>query len=122
MQNFILTFLFFVFSISLNAQNTIDRATIINSPKQIADFALEDIKILSENFNQISERQTKALYELYLYKYERLTNQLTENELISLTNSMKERTKAILGNDLYLTVSENQNIFYRITGLVYLAQ
>ena len=122
MRKTILTFLFVTCCISMNAQNTIDRATIKSSPDQVAEFCMEDIKLLSENFNQITDKQVKALYNLFEIKYTALSKDLTEKELTDLTNSIKERTKIVLGDDLYIEVSQNQDLFYRITGLAYLAQ
>lgn len=104
----------------MNAQNTIDRSTIKSSPDQVAEFSTEDIKLLSDNFSQITEKQNKALFQLFEIKYKELSKELTEKELVDLTNSIKNRTKIVLGDDLYIELSQNQELFYRITGLVYL--
>ena len=106
----------------MNAQNTIDRATIKSSPDQVAEFSVEDIELLSENFNQISKNQAQTLYNLFVHKYETLSKDTSEQDLVSLTDSMKARIKVVLGDDLYSEVSQNQDLFYRITGLAYLAQ
>lgn len=106
----------------MNAQNTIDRATIKSSPNQVVEFSVEDVKLLKENFNQISESQAKFLFQLFEIKYSALSKDLTEQELIELTDSMKARTRAVLGDDLYLEISQNQELFYRMTGLAYLAK
>lgn len=106
----------------MNAQNIIDRATIKNSPNQVVEFSVEDVKLLKENFNQISESQAKFLFQLFEIKYSALSRDLTEQELIELTDSMKARTRAVLGDDLYLEISQNQELFYRMTGLAYLAK
>ncbi len=106
----------------MNAQNIIDRATIKSSPNQVVEFSVEDVKLLKENFNQISESQAKFLFQLFEIKYSALSRDLTEQELIELTDSMKARTRAVLGDDLYLEISQNQELFYRMTGLAYLAK
>lgn len=118
----ILSLLFVTCCISMNAQNTIDRATIKSSPDQVAEFSVEDIELLSENFNQISKNQAQTLYNLFVHKYETLSKDTSEQDLVSLTDSMKARIKVVLGDDLYSEVSQNQDLFYRITGLAYLAQ
>lgn len=106
----------------MNAQTTIDRTTIKNSPGQVIEFSAEEIKLLKENFNQISESQAKFLFQLFEIKYTALSKDLTEKELIELTDSMKARTRVVLGDDLYLEISQNQELFYRMTGLAYLGK
>lgn len=122
MKKIILSFLFVTCCVTMNAQNIIDRATIKNSPNQVVEFSVEDVKLLKENFNQISESQAKFLFQLFEIKYSALSRDLTEQELIELTDSMKARTRAVLGDDLYLEISQNQELFYRMTGLAYLAK
>jgi len=122
MKKIILSLVFLSFSVSMNAQNSIDRQTIKNAPDRLIEFSTADIKILCDTYNQISKDQAKSIYDLCLYKYQRLTQDLTEKELIDLTNSIKERSKIILGDDLYLEIAKNQDLFYRITGITYLAQ
>lgn len=122
MKKIILSILFVTCSITINAQNTIDRSTIKSSPDQVAEFSTEDIKLLSENFNQITEKQNKALFQLFEIKYKELSKELTEKELVDLTNSIKNRTRIVLGDDLYIELSQNQELFYRITGLAYLVK
>lgn len=106
----------------MNAQNTIDRTTIKSSPDQIAEFSVEDINILSKNYSQITEKQAQSLYNLFVYKYQTLSKETSEEDLVALIESMKARTKVVLGDDLYLEISQNQELFNRITGLAYLAQ
>lgn len=122
MRKIILPLFFVAFSITMNAQNTIDRTTIKSSPDQIAEFSVEDINILSKNYSQITEKQAQSLYNLFVYKYQTLSKETSEEDLVALTESMKARTKVVLGDDLYLEISQNQELFYRITGLAYLAQ
>ncbi|WP_177762389.1 hypothetical protein [Flavobacterium sp. I3-2] len=122
MKKIILSFLFVTCCVTMNAQNIIDRATIKSSPNQVVEFSVEDVKLLKENFNQISESQAKFLFQLFEIKYSALSRDLTEQELIELTDSMKARTRAVLGDDLYLEISQNQELFYRMTGLAYLAK
>jgi len=122
MQKIILSVLLMVFSISINAQNAISRETIQSSPNKLVEFASEDIDLISEEHKNLTANQKKALYDLNLYKYQVLSNETSENELIALTNSLKERTKFILGNDLFMEISQNENLFHRITGLIYLVQ
>lgn len=122
MRKIILPLFFVAFSITMNAQNTIDRTTIKSSPDQIAEFSVEDINILSKNYSQITEKQAQSLYNLFVYKYQTLSKETSEEDLVALTESMKARTRVVLGDDLYLEISQNQELFNRITGLAYLAQ
>lgn len=122
MRKIILPLFFVAFSITMNAQNTIDRTTIKSSPDQIAEFSIEDINILSKNYSQITEKQAQSLYNLFVYKYQTLSKETSEEDLVALIESMKARTKVVLGDDLYLEISQNQELFNRITGLAYLAQ
>jgi len=121
MKKIFLSLLFVAFSISMNAQSAVERDVIKNSANELYQFVEEDINIIETNFSTLNESQKKALVDLYYYKYKMLTSELTSDELIDLTESMKARTKVVLGDDLYMEISENQNIFYRITGLAYLA-
>ena len=122
MKKIFLSLLFVAFSVSVNAQNPVDRQTIKNNPNNLNEYVLEDITILSNNFDAVTEDHEQALSELCYYKYKMLTSDITGEELVDLTNSLKERIRVVLGDELYLEVSQNQPIFYRITGTTYLAQ
>ena len=117
MKKIFLSLLFIAFS---NAQEAIDREILRNNPNEISQFVDQDLAILKNNFREITEKQEKALNEIYYNKYKMLTSNISNEDLEFLIDSTKERTKVILGNDLYVKVSENQPVFYRITGMVYL--
>lgn len=120
MKKIFLSLLFIAFSITMNAQEAIDREILRNNPNEISQFVDQDLAILKNNFREITEKQEKALNEIYYNKYKMLTSNISNEDLEFLIDSTKERTKVILGNDLYVKVSENQPVFYRITGMVYL--
>jgi len=120
MKKLFLSFFFFVFCFSVDAQNIIDRETIKNSSSEIRNFTLEDIAILQSNFPNFTEEHGIALTNIFYNKYKMLIGNLTDEDLEDLVNSTKETTKLILGEDLYLEVSENPTIFKRISGEIYL--
>lgn len=122
MKKIFTALLFIALSFSMNAQEAVSRETIKNNPNEIHEYTVQDVAILKSNFNEINDVQAKTLNELYYFKYKNLTSEITGDELENLVESMKARTRAVLGDDLYLKVSENTSLFNRITGAIYLAQ
>ena len=120
MKKILLSFLFVFFSISMNAQNIIERETIQNNPNTLSVYSNQDVAILSNNFSGINENQKKDLYRVFYKKYKTLVANRTNDEIVELVDSTKSEIKNILGNDLYTRVSQNNQIFNRLTGSIYL--
>lgn len=122
MKKIFLSLLFVTFCCTINAQNVIDRQLIKDSPNAISPFIDEDISLLSTTFNNISEVQLKELQRLYYYKYKTLTSEIAGEELEAYIASVKEKMEEILGETLYIQISENQALFDRVSGQVYINQ
>lgn len=123
MKKIFLSLLFITLSISVNAQNIVDRQTIKNNPnEQLVVFANEDITLLTNTFSNFNPDFGTELTQILYNKYKMLTSDLSEEELLELTESVKNQISTLFGEDLYLEVSQNEAIFNRITGIVYLAQ
>ena len=104
----------------MNAQNIIERETIQNNPNTLSVYSNQDVAILSNNFSGINENQKKDLYRVFYKKYKTLVANRTNDEIIELVDTTKSEIKNILGNDLYTRVSQNNQIFNRLTGSIYL--
>ena len=123
MKKIFLSLLFITLSISVNAQNIVDRQTIKNNPnEQLVVFANEDITLLTNTFSNFNPDFGPELTQILYNKYKMLTSDLSEEELLELTELVKNQISTLFGEDLYLEVSQNEAIFNRITGIVYLSQ
>ncbi len=114
--------MFVAFSISMNAQNIIDRQTIKDNPNNLTEFVNQDIAILRNNFPEFNKTDTKVLSKIFYFKYKSLTADLSNEELIELTDTLKEQLKTTLGDQLYSKIAENKDIFNRVTGTTYLTK
>lgn len=120
MKKILLSLAFIALSISVNAQNAVDRQTIKDNSSVLTPFIDGDISLLSTNFSTISEIQLKQLQRLSYYKYVALSSEMSGEELETYINSVKTNMEEILGTALYTQVSQNEAIFDRISGEAYL--
>lgn len=120
MKKILLSLAFIAFSFSVNAQNVIERQTIKDNPDNLFNFVNEDITLLYGSYPNLNEDYKPELINIIYNKYKSLTSELHEDEIIELTDSVKEEITLLLGEDFYQVISENETLFKRITGTAYL--
>lgn len=121
MKKILLSLAFIAISISANAQNIVDRQTIKDNPSNLVQFVNEDVTILANNFSNFNPDFENELNQIFYNKYKMLTSELSEDEILDLTNLVKEQLQNLFNEDLYQDVSQNEAVFNRLTGIVYLA-
>lgn len=122
MKKILLSLAFIAFSFSMNAQNVIERQTIKDNPNGITPFIDGDISLLSTNFSTVSELQLKQLQRLFYYKYVALSSNIEGEELETYIESVKTGMQEILGVQLYNQITQNQSLFDRLSGQLYLVE
>lgn len=122
MKKILLPILFLTLSISVNAQSIIDIQTIKDNPnEQLLVYANEDISILTNSISNFNSDFEPELTQILYNKYKMLTSNLSQDDILELTDSVKEKMSLLFGEELYQMISENEAVFNRITGTAYLA-
>ncbi|WP_448606032.1 hypothetical protein [Paenimyroides ceti] len=119
MKKIITAVLFLFLGLNMSAQELVPLKDLQSNPNEVRIYSDKEVILLDKQL-KLSTEQAKELKEILYSKYKNLSQELNSDQILQISQGVRERIRIVLGSEKYTELAKNEVLLNIITGAAYL--